>query len=161
MVNEYTTFADIRGALGVSEEELSDEDLGLEIHLTNLLEDLEDVSPLALPTWEALPELDDRTANEARYGRLFRLFCSYAVACRLLDSVELFGFLKVADGRASTERPVDAFENLRTNLPAQLARVTALLKAVLALIEPAAPVIPAARTPWISSTGIATDPVTG
>lgn len=161
MISDYTTFNDIRAVLGVSEEEINDETLGLELHHTNLIEDLAEVSAFALPTWDALPAVDSRNAAQLRYGRLFSLYCSYAVAYRLLDSTEMFGYLKVADGRASTERANEAFKNLRLNVTAQLARVRALLLAALAQLEPLAPVPAAAATTWISSTGIAADPVTG
>lgn len=158
MLTEYTTFKDIRAALGVSEEEIDDETLGLAIYETLLNEDLLAVDPLLVSTWLALPVIDSRNAAQLRLGSLVGLYSTYAVAYRLTDSVELFGFLKVADGRASTERTTEAFNNLRNNILAMLLRVRALLLAALQVVVPGT-VITATSFSWVSSTGIATDPV--
>lgn len=161
MLADYTTFAEIRAALGVSDEEIDDETLGLEVYEIRLEEDLRALSTLALSTWLALPDVDTRTADEARFGRLFKLYVTYAVAYGLTDNAELFGFLKVADGRASTERTVKAFENLRANLAGRVTSFGKLLLEALSTIVPAVPA-PVNEFPlWVSSTGTATDPVTG
>lgn len=159
MLTEYTTYNDVRAALGVSEEEIDDATLGLALYETLLNEDLLAVDALLVSTWLALPAVDARSAPQLRLGALVSLYSTYAVANRLLGSVELFGFLKVADGRASTERPGDAFTNLRNNIAAMLARVKDLLLAVLQILAPGV-VVTATVFSWVSSTGIAADPVT-
>ena len=159
MLTEYTTCDDIRAALGVSEEEISDSTLGLSLYETLLNEDLLAVDALLVSTWVALPAVDSRNAAQLRLGNMVSLYSTYAVAYRLTDSVELFGFLKVADGRASTERTGEAFENLRANSASMLARLRGLLLAALQAIVPAT-VTTATVFSWVSSTGIAADPVT-
>lgn len=161
MLADYTTFAEIRAALGVSDEEIDDETLGLELYEIRLEEDLRALSPVALSTWSALPGVDSRTADETRYGRLFKLYATYSVAYGLTDNAELFGFLKVADGRASTERTAKAFDNLRMNLAGRVTTFGNLLVDALSTLVPAVPA-PLNEFPlWVSSTGTATDPVTG
>lgn len=159
MLTDYTTYADIRAALGVSEEEIEDVTLGLALYDTLLSEDLLAVDPLLVSTFTALPSTG-RTPEQARLAALTSLYATYAVAHRLTDSVELFGFLKVADGRASTERAKEAFDNLRTNIAAMLSRLRSTLLAALQLVVPST-VVTATTTSWVSSTGIALDPVTG
>ena len=159
MLTNYTTYADIRAALGVSEEEIEDVTLGLALYSTLLDEDLLAVDPLLVSTFTALPPTG-RTPAQARLAALTSLYATYAVAHRLTDSVELFGFLKVADGRASTERAKEAFANLRTNISAMLARLRGLLLAALQVVVPSTPLASTAFS-WVSSTGIALDPVTG
>lgn len=159
MLTEYTTFNDIRAALGVSEEEIDDLTIGLSLYETLLDEDLLAVDPNLVATWVALPAVDSRSAVERRFGSLVGLYSTYAVAYRLTDTVELFGFLKVADGRASTERAQEAFNNLRANITGMLTRLRGLLLAALQALVPAT-VITATSFSWVSSTGTATDPVT-
>lgn len=159
MLTDYTTYADIRAALGVSEEEIEDVTLGLALYSTLLDEDLLAVDPLLVSTFTALPPTG-RTPAQARLAALTSLYATYAVAHRLTDSVELFGFLKVADGRASTERAKEAFDNLRANIAAMLSRLRGTLLAALQVVVPST-VVTATTSSWVSSTGIALDPVTG
>lgn len=160
MLTEYTSYADVRAALGVSEEEIDDETLDLPIFGTLLDEALLEVNAAVLPAWNGLPADADRTADEARFAALVSLFSTYAVAYELLNSAELFGFLKVADGRASTERTTDAFKNLRANIAAMRKRVKALLLAALLVIEPETSIPTVSASIFVSAVGGATDPVT-
>lgn len=158
---DFTTYLDVRAALGVSSEEIEDAEIETDTNRTILAEAYDSLNSGILPAWVALPEDEEsRNASELRFGRLVRLFATYAVANQLLNSVELFGFLKVADGRASTERTQLAFDKLRTNVQALLARVgSKLLDAYGALVPTA--VIPAASTmSFAAAVGVAVDPVT-
>jgi hypothetical protein len=161
MLTEYTTFNDVRAALGMSEEEVSDETLGLDTISTLLDEDLLALAPLLVATFAALPAVDAQSALESRLYKLTRLYATYAVAFRLIDTAELFGFIKVADGRASTERVAEAYKNLRTNLAAQLQRIKALLLGALGALVPTVTAPVSAGNVWISSVGLGSDPVTG
>lgn len=160
MLLDYTTYADIRAALGVSEEELDDVTLGLDLHLTLLEDGLDQLSATLRSDWEALSAPDTQTADELKFAALFKLYCTYAVAFNLLDSAELFGFLKVADGRASTERVPGAYKTLRAGVTAMYQRVKARMLAAYLVVNPAAVVAAPATTSFISSVGIAADPVT-
>lgn len=162
MLTEYTTYAEVRAALGVSEEEIDDATLELQMYETLLEEDLNGISPLVLTTWAGLDEDEDaRTADEAKFAKRLRLYATYSVAAQLLTSVELFGFLKVADGRASTERRPQAFDTINGNVLAMLVKARAWLLASLDLLAPGTPVTPAGSISWTSSVAPATDPVTG
>ena len=162
MITDYTSFEDVRAALGVSEEEIADETLRLESLSTLLEEDLREVNEDIPATFSALALAEDTwTPEERRLSGLIKLYSTYAVAFRLLDSAELFGFLRVADGRASTERVPDAYKNLRANITAMLSRVKAKLIAALLLVVPGAEVPTLVTVSHFGAVGTATDPVTG
>lgn len=162
MITDYTSFEDVRAALGVSEEEIADETLQLESWSTLLDEDLRGINEdLATTFTDLAADEANWTANEKRLFGLIKLYATYAVAFRLLDSSELFGFLQVADGRASTSRVPDAYKNLRANITAMLGRVKAKLIAALLLVFPGAEVPTLSTVSFFSGVGTATDPVTG
>lgn len=161
MLTSYTTYAEVRAALGVSEEEISDETLELQLYETLLLEDLLELNAGILPAWEALPDPDSRSADQNRFAALMQLYCTYSVAYRLTDNVELFGFLKMSDGRASAERTQQAFANLRTNIAAMRSRVGSKLQAALVVLVPGTVLPLVSDLALVSAVGIATDPVTG
>lgn len=162
MLTEYTTYAEVRAALGVSEEEIDDTTLELQMYESLLEEDLDAVSPIVRTTWLALPEDESlRTADEVKFAQRLRLYSTYSVAAELLTSVELFGYLKVADGRASTERRPQAFDTIKANVLAMQVKARAWLLASLELLVPGTPVTPAGTISWTSSVAPATDPVTG
>lgn len=162
MLTEYTTYAEVRAALGVSEEEIDDTTLELQMYESLLEEDLDAVSPIVRTTWLALPEDESlRSADEVKFAQRLRLYSTYSVAAELLTSVELFGYLKVADGRASTERRPQAFDTIKANVLAMQVKARAWLLASLELLVPGTPVTPAGTISWTSSVAPATDPVTG
>ena len=72
MLTDYTTYADIRGALGVSEEEITDAVLALTLYEDGLVQDLEDVDTTIPDTYQATAELDTPTAQEMRFLRACR-----------------------------------------------------------------------------------------
>jgi hypothetical protein len=91
---------------------------------------------------------------------MVRLYATYSVAGQLLNTAELFGFLKVADGRASTERTTKAYDNLLINVGVMIVKVRALLLDALLGLVPSAVVPVAPISTYVSSAGIALDPVT-
>jgi hypothetical protein len=162
MLTEYTTYEDVRAALGVSEEELADATLELQTFLTLLEEDLIEVNAAVPTAWLALPEDPATdTALEKRFRALVRLYSTYDVAFRLLDPAQMFGYLKVADGRASVERTADAFKDLRTNVAAMRTSVKALLLGALLALVPSASVPTPSVLSYVSGVAGSSDPVTG
>jgi hypothetical protein len=162
MITDYTSFDDIRAALGVSDEEIADGTLQLGSWSTLLDEDLREVNEDLLETFSTLiADEVNWTPEERRLVGLIKLYSTYAVAFRLLDSSELFGFLRVADGRASTERVPDAYRNLRANVTAMLGRIKSKLIAALLVVFPGTDVPALTALTYFAAVGTATDPVTG
>jgi hypothetical protein len=104
LITDYTTYDEIRATLGVSDEELEDETLALNLYNDALLVELEGVS-LTLPdTYELKRVLATPTAAETRFLAASRLFATYAVAKQLTGSLPLFSPKDISDGKASTAR---------------------------------------------------------
>lgn len=110
----YTTFEDIRGVLGVSDEDVNDVTLNLNIYDFNLQQELEDVS-LTSPgatadelstefsTVASISE-GSRTDDQKRFFRLTQMFATYAVAKQLASSLPLFAPQSVTDSKAGMNR---------------------------------------------------------
>lgn len=161
LVSDFTTYQDIRVALGVSTEEIEDSEIEIDSIRTELAEAYERLDAGMLGAVQGLPEDEEtRTAAQLRFGRRARMFATYVVANYLLNSVEMFSFLKVADGRASAERAQKAFETLRLNIQAMLARVSASLLEAYAVLVPTAAVVTPTPLAFAGAVGVAVDPVT-
>lgn len=158
MLTEFTTYDDIRAALGISDEELDDETLDLAIFETLLEEDMFAIDPDVLTYWNGLPT-SGLTPEQTRFQNLVKLFSTYAVAYRLLNTAELFGFIKVTDSRATMQRTADAYKNLRVNVTAMFQKVGELLLAALYAMDPAIVLPDPIVVNYISAVG-GGDPVT-
>lgn len=103
---DYTTYEDVRAALGVNDDELEDETLALSVYSSGLKEDLYDVSTSLTSTYrqiEAKAE-GDRTENEARVYELTQLFATYSVAKQVGTALPMFSPRSLSDGKASMSR---------------------------------------------------------
>lgn len=110
MITDYTTFDDVRSALGVSSDEIDDLTLALESWDNRLQFELEDVGatlPASYATIAAItPNL--RTAVQVKLYRSTRLFATLAVANSLTASLSMFGPKDIGDGKAVVSRFADS-----------------------------------------------------
>lgn len=164
-LTDFTTYDDIRAALGVSSEEIEDATISLPVYEFSLQGELEDVdSTLNLildfaTVVEIAPGL--RTAAQSRFFQATYLFATYAVARHLTSSLPLFSPKEVTDGKASVvryaqdpyERTIERVEKLYEKQRVKLAEAYAAFKTT----SVAAPV----RRVFFVTSAIATDPVTG
>lgn len=105
---DYTTYEDIRAALGVSNDELEDSTLSLEVYEGNLTLELEDVS-LALQTeYATVAALTTRTDAQTRFYDAARLFSTYAVAKHASVTLPMFSPKDIGDGKALVSRWADS-----------------------------------------------------
>jgi hypothetical protein len=155
----YTSYAEVRAHLGVSDEELGDETLALGMYYTGLLEDLYVANPLAQETFDTLPIEADRTPLQSRVYRLTRLFASLSVARQLASSMPMFAPRSLSDGKASMSRFVDPYTDVVKRIGEQydlnLDRLKQALDELLAQTQPSV------RRTVILGVGLARDPVTG
>lgn len=110
MLTDYTTYEDVRSALGVSTDELEDTALALETwdnHLRFELEDIGKTLPDAYATVKAVPEAS-RTDEQARLYRATRLFATLAVANALAAALPMLAPKSLTDGKAAVSRFSDA-----------------------------------------------------
>lgn len=106
----YTTYDDIRAALGVNDEELEDGVLGLQLYEDNLSFELSDIHPdldALHTTLESTPVL---TSAQERFMAACRGFATYAVARSLTSTLPMFGPKSIEDGKARMERFADPYK---------------------------------------------------
>lgn len=108
MLTDYTTCDQIRAILGVSEDELSDATIALEVYLSGLSEDLLDISDSLEADYLIVNALVVRIAKEQRLWRTARSFATFSLAKRLGTGLPMFGPKDITDGKASVNRFSDS-----------------------------------------------------
>jgi hypothetical protein len=103
-VTDYTTFPEVRAALGVAEDELENDTLDLPLYSDMLQIELEDIH-ISLPTvYATTKDLATKTADQLRFLQTAHLFATYAVARQLTTSLPLFSPEQITDGKAVLKR---------------------------------------------------------
>ena len=110
MLTDYTTYNDIRSALGVSVDEIDDATLALETHDNHLQFELEEVNANLASAYATVAAITptSRTAPQSKLYRATRLFATLAVANSLAGSLPMFGPKDISDGKATVSRFADA-----------------------------------------------------
>lgn len=106
----YTTYDDIRAALGVSDEELEDGVLGLQLYEDHLSFELSDVHPDLAALHISLESTPVLTSAQERFMAACRGFATYAVARSLTSTLPMFGPKSIEDGKARMERFADPYK---------------------------------------------------
>jgi len=106
----YTTYDDIRAALGVTDEELEDDVLGLQLYEDNLRFELDDVHPDLATLHTTLESTPVLTSAQERFMAACRGFATYAVARSLTSTLPMFGPKSIEDGKARMERFADPYK---------------------------------------------------
>lgn len=104
----YTTYDDIRAALGVSSDEIEDATLSLSLYELNLTSEFEDIDLTLEETYATVAALSSRTAVQDRFLQATRLFSTYAVAYQAATSLPLFSPKDISDGKATVSRYADS-----------------------------------------------------
>lgn len=110
LISHYTTFDDIRAALGTNVDELEDETLALGLYEDALVSDLEDVAMGIPAAYTALQSDPTPTDAESRFLRCARTFATYSVARHLTVSLPLFSPMRTEDGKAGMSRISDPYK---------------------------------------------------
>lgn len=162
MITNYTTYAEIRSLLGVSDEEVPDEELALPIWsllLDDKLNDLSESVATNFITLKAIPEVD-RTAPQKKFLTAASLYSAYAVAQELLTALPMFSFKQVTDGRAEQER-FDRWDDLKLGVQKGFSAMRLKLRLALAAVDSSYSTPLPVTSTFIVTTGLSTDPVTG
>lgn len=134
MITDYTTFDDVRAALGVSSDELEDATLGLKLYADYLDGELEDID-LTLPTiYDTLSNEPAPTAVQKRLVTTCRLFATFAVAKQLLAALPLFATKSQTDGKAAIGRFDNPYKDTIKQVNEQFDRQRNRLIAALAAV---------------------------
>lgn len=161
-ITAYTTYADVRAALGVSPDELEDTTLALELYDYNLRLEIEAVSTTLAADYTTVTAIaeETRTSSEANLYRAIRLFATYAVAKQLSSSLPLFGPKDISDGKATVSRFADSpyIETIKEVKRQYERNRSALVDAYGAYKSTGSS---SYSRPYFVASGPSTDPVTG
>lgn len=103
---DFISYDEVRAALGVSQDEIKDTTLSLNLYDFNLVSELESISLdlIAAYTAQVAATPSTWTAAQTRFVQATKLFAAYAVAKQLTVSLPMFGPKEQSDGKASLVR---------------------------------------------------------
>lgn len=165
LLTDYTSFDEIRAALGVADDELADTQLNLPMYAEVLQMELEDIH-VNLPTiYAATAPLVDAgtiTTDQQRFLQAAHLFATYAVAKHLTTALPLFSPEQVTDGkamlrRAQTDTP---YQKVIDAINREYARFRGRLEQMFAVINSTATPAQVSKS-YLSVVTPAADPITG
>lgn len=107
-LTDFTTYNDIRAALGVTDEEIGDDVLSLSLYEQNLIAELEDISLDIISDYKDAKSDSARDEDTERFYQTTRLYSTYRVALHLTSSLPLFSPKDIADGKATMSRYADS-----------------------------------------------------
>lgn len=109
-LTDYTTYADVRGVLGVSDDELEDSTLALGVWSDQLALELDEIGANLRTDFDTVVAIDEasRSAAQQKFYRTTRLFAAYEVANQLGSGLPMFGPKDITDGKASFSRFSDS-----------------------------------------------------
>lgn len=111
LITAFTTYGDIRNALGIEDDELPDTTLSAKLYEDALMADLDEVSLDLVTTFQTVSALVEPTEVQQRFLRYTRLFSTYSVARQLLPSLPMFSKKSIEDGKARMERFAEAYRD--------------------------------------------------
>jgi len=109
-ITTYTTYDEVRAALGVSTDEIEDATLELGVYGMGLDMDLMEVNagvPAAFATVRSIAT-PDRTPVQQALFQTVKLFATYAVAKQLASGLAMFAPKDISDGKATVSRFADS-----------------------------------------------------
>ncbi len=107
-LTDYTTYSEVRAAIGVSVDEVPDATLALPMYAEALLMDLEEIDTVNdLPgdfATVAAKDIAARTDTEQKFFAAVGLYAPYSVVKLMASSLPLFSVKSLTDGKAGFSR---------------------------------------------------------
>lgn len=159
MLTNFTTYAEVRAALGVSDEELADTALALPMYEKALRADFDDISLTLIDTFNTVNALSSPTSAQSRFLAAVHLFATYSVAKHLTSTLPMFSPRSVEDGKARMERFNDPYQKTIAAVESEYGRWQSRLEAAFTALGQSA----TTRAPrvFMSVAGAASNPITG
>ena len=158
-LTDFTSYDDIRAALGVSSDEIDDATLSLPLYEYNLTMEMEEVGLTLVSDFQAITGTP--TENQRRFREATALFATYAVAAQLTTSLPLFSPKEIGDGKAhATRYSQDPYRATIAAVLGAYEKSKARLEAAYAVIKSASAPIDTYRS-YVSVVASTSDPVTG
>lgn len=104
---DYASFDSVRAALGVSNKEIPDTALDLDIYALFVQEELDEISDTLRTEFEAIVPPGADADEIAKYDAV-RVFSSYAIAYKVTDSLPNASPKTITEGKASLSRHSDS-----------------------------------------------------
>ena len=161
MLTTYTTYDDIRAALGVTPDDLEDATLALKIYDDALTQEHEDVALTLQDTFDTLSASPSPTAQETRFLTACRLFSTYAVAKMLTSALPLFAAKTTTDGKAAVGRFENPYKDVIKSINEMYATQRTRLVNALAAVGTSSATATATPRIYMSVASPSSDPVTG
>lgn len=159
MLTQYTSYDEIRAALGVALEEIRDDVLALPSYEQVLLFDLYDLSTGMAAYYLALA--GSLTANQQRFKDLVQVYAAYVLAKHLLISLSMFAPKDIKDAKTEMIRIDDPYAATREGVLAFLGLMRGRVLAAYLVLVPAAVLPSAPILNVMAAIPLGTDPVTG
>lgn len=159
MLTLYTTYADVRAALGVDDDELSDATLCLQLYADTLDADLRDVGAGVASTYATVSALASPSADQSWFLTCVRSFSTYAVARALLPALPSFAPQSIEDGKARVQRFDTPYREKSKAIGEEFGRWQSRLEAAFTGIGQASNPTPARGYMSVVTPG--SDPITG
>jgi hypothetical protein len=158
-ITDFTTYEEVRAALGVSSEELEDTTLALDLYGLNLSVELSEIGATLAAEFLALTA--PTAGAEQNFVDAVKLFAPYAIARQVLPALPLLAPKSITDGKASITRDSSApFKETALRVQTDYERFKKWLADRYSDFKGAsAPATPV--RPFMAVVTPATDPVTG
>lgn len=159
-VSFYTTYADVRAALGVTPEELEDATIELGLYSDNLEVELEEIDTGLAGVYVTTKALASPTSTQDKFLQAVRLFSTYAIAKHLTSTVTLFAPKDITDGKAAVARIADPYKTVKADVIAQYDRFRTRLTSLFAQVNSTEAATGATKV-YFGVVSPDSDPVTG
>lgn len=166
MLTEFTSYDEIRAAIGVAQEEIPDVVLALpnyEYVLDFDLDEMGTFSPTMIEEYrivQALSTSPAPTVDEARFVSILKVYAAYVIARHLLNTLPMFAPQIIKDSKTELQRQ-DPYEATRAGVESFYLLMRARLLAAYGILFPLATITPVANVPALLAVGLASDPVLG
>lgn len=161
-LDDYISFDEVRAALGVSDDEIEDTTLSLDLYAFHLVSELEGVSDTLIADYAAQKETPPGgwTAIQTRFHQTLRVFCVYAVAKQALVSLPMFAPKEQTDGKAGVVRfALDPYKSTIAGVNQAYDSARSRLAAAYGAVVSIAPLV--LSRPYMAVANPDYDPVTG
>ena len=155
----YTDYDSVRATLGVSDEDITDATLGLNLYANYLTQEMEDVSLTLESTFTTTAAVVTPSAEQTRFLTATRLFATFAVAKQLTAALPLFSAKQISDGKASVQRFDNPYKDTIKNVLEQYDRTRNRLISALAALGTSATA--SVTKSYFSVVSPDTDPIVG
>lgn len=162
-ITDYTSYEEVRAALGVTDEDLEDDQLVLQMYADVLQIELEDVHVNLIGTYNDAVATATPTVDQQRFMQAAHLFATYAVARHLAATLPLFSPEQVTDGKAMTRRAQSdgPYQKAIEAVGREYARFRVRLSQMFAVLSSSSTGSSLVAKSYFSTVTPSSDPVTG